>query len=72
MHSFQSHRRDGPPSLLPHHISWIDVVDVWAKSPFVVSGVLHGLDVEKVEAEGPEKMTRGGVNGSQSKFLCKN
>jgi hypothetical protein len=22
--------------------------------------------------EGPEKATRGGVNGSQSKFLCKN
>jgi hypothetical protein len=38
-HSFHSHGRDGPPSLLPHHVSWIDVVVVQARSPFTVSGV---------------------------------
>jgi hypothetical protein len=49
-HSFQSHGRDGPPSLLPRHVSWIDVVDVQAWSPFTVSGVLHDSDRGKVEA----------------------
>jgi hypothetical protein len=42
--------RDGSPSLLPCHISWIDVVDVRDQSPFVVSGALHGSDGEKAEA----------------------
>jgi hypothetical protein len=50
MHSFESHGCDGPPSLMHHHVSWIDVVDVWAQSPFAVSGALHGSDGEKSEA----------------------
>jgi hypothetical protein len=49
-HSFQSHVHDGPPSLLPHHVSWIDIIDVRAQSPFAVSGALHSLDSEKAEA----------------------
>jgi hypothetical protein len=49
-HSFQSRGHDGLPSLLPRHISWIDVVDVWAPSPSAVSGALHGSDGEKAEA----------------------
>jgi hypothetical protein len=49
-HSFQSREHDGPPSLLLHHVSWIDVVDVWAQSPFALSGALHSLDGEKAEA----------------------
>jgi hypothetical protein len=36
--------------VLPHHVNWIDVVVVWARSPFIVSGALHGSDCEKVEA----------------------
>jgi hypothetical protein len=48
MHSSQSRGHDGPPSKLPHHISWIDVVDVWAQSPFTVSGALHGSDGESL------------------------
>jgi hypothetical protein len=50
MHSFQSHGHDGLPSLLPHHISWIDIVDVRAWSPFIVCEVLYHLDGRKVEA----------------------
>jgi hypothetical protein len=49
-HSFYNHGHDGPPSLLPHHISWIDVIDVRARSPFTVSGALHDSDGEKAEA----------------------
>jgi hypothetical protein len=49
-HSFQSHGRDWLPSLLPHHVSRVDIVDVWARSPFAVSGALHGSDSEKAEA----------------------
>jgi hypothetical protein len=49
MHSFQSRGCDGPPSFLPHHVSWIDIVDVRAQSPFVVSGALRGSDGEKAE-----------------------
>jgi hypothetical protein len=48
-HFFQSRGHDGLPSLLPCHNNWIDVVDVWARSQFVVSGVLHGLDGKKAE-----------------------
>jgi hypothetical protein len=40
---------DGLPSLLPHHAGWIDVVDVWARSPHLLSGALCGLDSEKAE-----------------------
>jgi hypothetical protein len=50
MHSIQSHGHDGLPSLLPHHISWIDVVDVRARSQFAVSGAMHSLDGEKAKA----------------------
>jgi hypothetical protein len=49
-HSLWSHGRDGPPSLIPHHVSWIVVIDVQAQSPFVVSGALHGSNGERVEA----------------------
>jgi hypothetical protein len=49
MHSFRSRGHDGSPSLLPRHVGWIDVVDVWAWSPLAKSGALHGLDGEKVE-----------------------
>jgi hypothetical protein len=49
MHSFRSHGRDGPPSLLPHHISWTDVVVMQARPPFTVSGVLQGSDGENAE-----------------------
>jgi hypothetical protein len=37
-HSFQSHGHYGLPSLLPHHISCIDVVVMRARSSFEVSG----------------------------------
>jgi hypothetical protein len=36
--------------LLPHHVSWIDAVDVRAQSPIVVSGALDGSDGEKAKA----------------------
>jgi hypothetical protein len=49
MHPFHSRVRDGPPSLLPHHIRRIDVAVIQAQSPFRVSGALHSLDGEKVE-----------------------
>jgi hypothetical protein len=39
----------GPPSLLPCHASWVDVVDVLARSPLAVDGVVLGPDGE-VEA----------------------
>jgi hypothetical protein len=48
-HTFQSCGHDGPPSFLPCHISWIDIVDVQARSPFAVSGALHSSDGENVE-----------------------
>jgi hypothetical protein len=46
-HSFRSRGCDGPPSLLPRHVGWIDVVDVWAQSPLIVSEALDDLDGEK-------------------------
>jgi hypothetical protein len=49
-HSSQNRGRDGSPSLLPRHTGWIDVVDVRAWSPLIVSGALRGLDGEKAEA----------------------
>jgi hypothetical protein len=41
---------DRSPSLLPHHVGWIDVVDVRAWSPLAVSGALCGLDGKKAKA----------------------
>jgi hypothetical protein len=41
---------DDSPSLLPRHAEWIDVVDVRARSPLVVSEALRGLDGEKAKA----------------------
>jgi hypothetical protein len=38
MHSSQDCGRDGSPSLLPRYAGWIDVVDVQAQSPLIVSG----------------------------------
>jgi hypothetical protein len=35
--------------LLPCHASWVDIVDVWARSPLIVNGALHGLDGKEVE-----------------------
>jgi hypothetical protein len=49
MHPFHNHVHDGPPSLLPHHAGLIDVVVIRARSPFAVSGALHGLDGERTE-----------------------
>jgi hypothetical protein len=46
MHSSQS---GSSPSLLPHHASWIDVVDVQTRSPLAVNGALHALDAKEVE-----------------------
>jgi hypothetical protein len=51
-HSFKSRGHDGPHSLLPRHISWIDVVDLRAWSPFIVNGAMHGSNGEKAEAPG--------------------
>jgi hypothetical protein len=48
--SSKSRDRDGSPLLLPHHASWIYVVDMWAQPPLTVSGVLHDLDGEEVKA----------------------
>jgi hypothetical protein len=45
-----SSRSGGSPSLLPWHASWVDVVDVWARSPLTVNGALHDLNHEEVEA----------------------
>jgi hypothetical protein len=50
MTSFHSLARNGLPSLLPRHIRWIDVVTIWARPPYAVSGPLHGLDDEEAEA----------------------
>jgi hypothetical protein len=50
IHSFRRHGHDGSPSLLPHHAERVDVVDMWARSPLIVSRVLHGLDGQKVKA----------------------
>jgi hypothetical protein len=47
MHSSLS---GGSPSLLPHHVGWIDVVDVRVQPPLAMSGALRGLDEEKAEA----------------------
>jgi hypothetical protein len=47
--SSQNHGHDGSPSLLPHHARWIDVVDVRAQSPLIVSGALRDLGVERAE-----------------------
>jgi hypothetical protein len=44
-----SHGCDGLPSLLSCHVGQIDVVDVWARSPLVDSGVLQSLDGEKAD-----------------------
>jgi hypothetical protein len=38
--------------LLPCHTSWIDVVDVQARSPLIVNGAFYGSDGEAVEAPG--------------------
>jgi hypothetical protein len=50
MHSFQCRGRDGSPTLLPHHTVWIGVVDVWARYPLAVSGVLCIFCGERAEA----------------------
>jgi hypothetical protein len=50
MPSSQNCGRDGSPSLLPRHIKWIDVVDVRAQSPLLMSGALPGLDCKNAEA----------------------
>jgi hypothetical protein len=47
MHSSRNCGRYGSPSLLPHHIGWINVVDMWAQSPLTVSGTLLGLNSER-------------------------
>jgi hypothetical protein len=36
--------------LLAYHASWVDAVDVWARSPLTVNGALRGLVGEEVEA----------------------
>jgi hypothetical protein len=38
------------PSLLLRHTRWINVVDVRARSPSIVSGALRGLGGERAEA----------------------
>jgi hypothetical protein len=45
-----SARSGGPPSLLAYRTSWDDVVGMWARSPLIVNGVLHGLASKEVEA----------------------
>jgi hypothetical protein len=50
MHSFQSHERDGPPSLQPHHVGWVDVVGMRDQPLFVASGTLHDSGGKKAEA----------------------
>jgi hypothetical protein len=42
------------------------------KTPVIISDKLFNDETRKLVAEGPEKASREGVNGSQSKFLCKN
>jgi hypothetical protein len=49
-HSFQSHERDSPPSLLPYRNGLVGVVGALNHPPFVVSGTLHGSDGEKADA----------------------
>jgi hypothetical protein len=44
-----SSRSGGSSSLLPCHASWVDIVDVWARSPLIVIGALHGLDGKEVK-----------------------
>jgi hypothetical protein len=47
----------------------VDYVSKWVKAlPCRVTDALHSKKMFHVD--GPEKMTRGGVNGSQSKFLA--
>jgi hypothetical protein len=49
-HSFRSRGCGGSPSLLAHRDGRINVVDVWARLPLTVSGVLCGLDGKKIKA----------------------
>jgi hypothetical protein len=49
MHPFHIHVHDALPSLLPHHVVRNAVVVIRARSPFIVSGALHGLDGEKAK-----------------------
>jgi hypothetical protein len=44
---FQSHGRDGSPSWLARHAKWINVVDVWARSPLKVCGGVVRLGWQK-------------------------
>jgi hypothetical protein len=67
-HSFHSRVRAGPPSLLPHHAGRIDVVVIWARSPFAVSGVLHVLDGEKAEAPSTPRIILGAGFESSLRF----
>jgi hypothetical protein len=46
-YSFQSHGHDGSSSLLPRHAERIDIVDVWAQFPLIVSGELCGTGWQK-------------------------
>jgi hypothetical protein len=58
-HPFHDHVRHGPPSLLPHHVERLDVVVIQARSPFTVSGALHGLDGKKAKALGTPHIISG-------------
>jgi hypothetical protein len=56
MHPFHIHVHDALPSLLPHHVVRNAVVVIRARSPFIVSGALHGLDGEKAKVPGTPRI----------------
>jgi hypothetical protein len=43
----------GSPSLMPRPAERVNIVDMWARSPLTVSGVLHSLNGEKAEVPSP-------------------
>jgi hypothetical protein len=54
-----SHVHDGLPSLLPHYTRRNDVVVIRSRSPFIVSGALHGFDGEKAKVPGMPRIILG-------------
>jgi hypothetical protein len=67
--SFCSRGCDGSSSLLPPLIGWIDVIVVWARPPFTMSGALHGLDGKDAEASSTPHIIPGVGSEPSLRFL---
>jgi hypothetical protein len=48
----------------------VEIIDVWARSPFAVSGVLHGLDGERLRRLARRALSRAWVLNGRFSFLC--